>query len=381
MNQQFVQIIETALPGVSARDLSLPFDEMGLDSFDLLNIRAGLERQLEEEISDLVWIDFGSLQDVYSHWLELQKGAGGPAAQDSDVSGYSRDFELNMPHMAMGGMSESWLFKELGAIHWELLCRGLGQRSSELADEMGNRLYATFARVRIEGSVSLGDFCESEPLNLSGNISRYGGGMYYGEFGLVSLASPEKQIRARLITSFSRRGDTGNTSLVKSQPVVGSNLIDNLSSPPEFVEEYRIGKKGQAQSWELGGESFQFSDDVIAEETYDLNPYYDANGVGLLYFAAYPIVTEICEAKYFNSRQSSGAGRWEMQWRTISRDVLYYANCDLDDSIIYKLHQVEQDDGRLKTAASLFRRSDGTLMARIFTVKVRPPGDAGPTAA
>jgi probable biosynthetic protein (TIGR04098 family) len=370
MKQEFVQIIEASLPGVSARDLSLPFDELGVDSFDLMNIRAGLERQLEAEIADRVWIGFTSIQDIYSHWSQIREGASNGAGADRDPRGYSHDFELNMPHMAMEGLSESWLFKELGASHWELLCRGLGRRSNALNDEMGNRLYATFARVRIEGTGSLGTFGEGEQLNLSGHISRYGGGMYYGEFRLGSLADPQKHVRSQLITSFSRRGETGNTNLVKSQPAVEQNLIDSLSSPPEFVEEYRLSKKGEISSWQLGGHSFSQSDEIIVEQTYELNPYYDSNGVGLLYFAAYPIVADTCEARHFNAQVQPGERRWEMQWRTIARDVMYYANCDLDDKIVYRLHQVERDEGSLRTAASLHRKSDGALMAKLFTVKV-----------
>jgi len=78
---------------------------------------------------------------------------------------------------------------------------------------------------------------------------------------------------------------------------------------------------------------------LIFEVIYELNPYYDLNGVGLLYFAAYPTISDYCESKYFNNLAK--IRRWENEYFTISRDIFYFANCNIEDRIIFHLNTYE----------------------------------------
>ncbi len=366
----FVQVIKNAIPDLPESGLSSGFEELSIDSFDLLNIRVEIERVLGQEIPDSVWTEFRRFDDVLAYCDER-----GPQAKERTNEAqilenrYTRTFELNMPHMAIESMSESWLFKEIGAAHWELLCRGLGQKSSALTDELGNRLYATFARVRHQSEADLSAFVEAEQVAIEGEIHRFGSGMYVSEFTLSSQDEPAKSIRLSMITSFSRRGETGNKNLVKSRPHVEQNLIPDLASSPEFIDEYRGVKKQEVSQITLGGATLPVSDAILAEEIYELNPYHDLNGVGLLYFAAYPIIAETCEARIFNREPNEG--HHEIRWASAARDVLYYGNCDITDRVIYRLHENRVDDGRLLTVASLSRESDDALMAQVFAVKAR----------
>ena len=102
--------------------------------------------------------------------------ASGPAAAVE-----RRSYQLNMPQMALGGLSESWLFKELGDIHWRLIARGLGTPSHEIADANGERLYATFTRFRLNSSAGLAAYRENERIDLEAQASRYGAGLYFSE--------------------------------------------------------------------------------------------------------------------------------------------------------------------------------------------------------
>ncbi len=45
-----------------------------------------------------------------------------------------------MPQMAIGALSENWLFKEIGGRHWQMLCEGVNTNSDEIKDEEGNQL-------------------------------------------------------------------------------------------------------------------------------------------------------------------------------------------------------------------------------------------------
>jgi len=118
----------------------------------------------------------------------------------------------------------------------------------------------------------------------------------------------------------------------------------------------------------LCGVVFKISETSLFTTVYDLNPYYDLNGVGLLYFAAYPIINSKCEADFFNSLKPDE--RWETTYHVIARDVFYYANCNISDKIKYVLHEYQTlDNNVIKITSSLYRISDNTLMAKIFTLK------------
>jgi probable biosynthetic protein (TIGR04098 family) len=104
--------------------------------------------------------------------------------------------------------------------------------------------------------------------------------------------------------------------------------------------------------------------DAIFECEYEIIPSYDINGVGLLYFAAYPIINDICATRH--------AGRsFATQYSTVHRDVFYYGNSDPDDTLLFRLHRWTADDDTVEMESSIGRKSDGNLIAQVVTRKVR----------
>lgn len=283
----------------------------------------------------------------------------------------TKELTINMPQMCIEGLSENWLFRELGGEHWNLLCTGLNTNSNELRDPQGNRLYASFVRIRIKSKVALSDFYENERVTLTGTIRRYGSAMYFSEFELRSNSDSQKVLKADLITIFSVRMAEGNRKLKKSESDTDKNDVQNLEKIPDFGLEYRLIKMQKLKTINLSGRQFTLSDAVLFEMEYKINPYYEVNGVGLLYFAAYPTISDTCEAVYFNQDKTK-AKHWEQMYFTSSRDVMYYANCNLSDTIIYRLNSVERLPGEeIKISSSLYRKSDHALMARVFVIKKR----------
>src|SRR5262249_31905605 len=93
-------------------------------------------------------------------------------------------------------------------------------------------------------------------------------------------------------------------------------------------------------------------------------PTHDINGVGLLYFAAYPIINDICATRH--------AGRClATSFSTRHRDVFYFANCDPDETLTYRIHRWSADGDRIEMEESISRTSDGILMAYAVTGKER----------
>jgi probable biosynthetic protein (TIGR04098 family) len=282
-----------------------------------------------------------------------------------------RELVVNMPHMAVGGLSESWLFRELGDMHWMAICEALGTQSDRIADEMGNRLYATFVRFRWEGTTHLRSFRENQKLILDCAMRRFGGAMYFSECRVESSGG---RLDAQLSTTFAAR-EAGNTSLLKGQPAVsGSNPVPSLSALPASVDEYRQVRKGADVDLELVGERFGAMPHGSRTHEYFINPYVDFNGVNLLYFAAYPAIADQCERAIVHADpRLHGDLDWALATSPIARDVMYFGNCDVEDSLVYDLEHLEETAAgrRVVSVASMYRASDRARICRVYSVKER----------
>ena len=356
--------IQRLLPNLTEEQYALDFKNLNIDSIDLVTLRVDIEQGLGRIIPNKDWLAFRTLNDILSY-CETAMPTSTTETLNSVERKADRENFINMPQMCIEGLSENWLFKEAGSLHWDLLCSGLSTSSSELKDDLGNRLYATFVRIRIDCSKSLGNFKENQPYAFNADLSRFGLGMFFSK---ILFSSLEDTIKIDMMTSFSIRKSAGdNKSLAKSQPSVDNCNIRQNSELPIFGNEYRLLKKGDLKTFFYEDYIFNITDDELFKHEYCLNPYYDLNGVGLLYFAAYPVINDYCELQYFLAK---GEENWESKYYTIFRDIMYYANCDSRDSMQYVLNSVEyMSENRIKICSTLYRKSDSSIMARIFTVK------------
>jgi probable biosynthetic protein (TIGR04098 family) len=325
----------------------------------MLMLRARLEQSLEATLDDATWTLIAKPADVVR--IASGLGARGARAAAAGTVSERRSYAINMPQMALGGLSETWLFKELGDMHWGMIMNGLRTASSELKDANGDRLYATFTRFNLESSASLVAYKENEELRIDANISRYGAGTFFSE---AQISGDGKSARARLMSSFSKYGEAGsNRSLLKGQPELPADCgIPELPDLPGFGLEYRAVRAARPST-------------PIFECEYEIIPSHDINGVGLLYFAAYPTINDICAVRH--------AGRTLMtDFSTCSRDVFYFGNSDPDETLIYRIHRWRGEMDCIAMECSLSRKSDNGLMAYIATVKKRwrSPASATPTS-
>jgi probable biosynthetic protein (TIGR04098 family) len=280
-----------------------------------------------------------------------------------------RELTVNMPHMAIGGLSESWLFRELGDMHWMGICEGLATKSDTIADDLGNRLYATFVRFRWEGADHLQTFRENDRLRLGSTVSRYGASMFFSE---CTVTGAHAEVRARLMTTFALR-QSSNTTLLKGQPAIPPNSpVAVEAALPPFAADYRAQRKEATRPLELCGVSLQLGTTPLGEMLYRLNPYLDFNGVNLLYFAAYPSIADFCEREFIHTHPQvyRVSQDWALESSTLGRDVFYYGNCNIDDRVLFQLDTFRRvDDHRVASIATLYRESDHERLCNVFTVK------------
>ena len=336
--------LSEAIPAFSAKMASRPFAALGVDSFGMLSLRARVEQVLGP-VDDAVWTTLVTPGEL----LELGRSGLKPEAEATGAT-HSRRYRINMPQMAVGGLSESWLFKEIGDLHWTMIMDGLGVQSSDLFDGTGARLYATFTRLRLVSTNPISSFAENEEVALKGEIARHGAGLFFSEMGIAGHA---KTIRASIMSSFSKRAEvTSNTGLLKGQPTIPPGCpIRVLENMPAFGLGYQARRSTPPPG-------------VIFECPYEILPIHDINGAGLLYFAAYPAISDICELRFIGQ-----GARWAARASTVQRDVFYFANCDMGDQLIYRAHARRDLGTGIEIESSISRASDGKLMAYLVTRK------------
>lgn len=361
--EKYIKIIQTVIPSFKAEDLKYTFKEIGVDSMDLVVLRVTIEKKFSHVIPDSIWLNFNSFREIIQYYQSTETEDSQEIGKNNGIN-FEKEITLNMPQMAVEALSESWLFKELGGNHWDMICQGLNSASFDLKDDIGNRLYATFVRIKIHCTQTIRDFTENEKVKFSGKIGRFGKSMYYSK---IDVVGSDTAVAAELLTSFSIRNQEDNSKLVKSQPKPGENLVFEYESIPSFANEYRLIKKGELNEITNSGIPFVLTEDTLFETVYTLNPYYDINGVGLLYFASYPIINDFCEAQYFNEKNEQ---RWEQNYYTVLKDIYYFANCNIDDEVIYKLNSFEQlGENQIKLCSTLYRKSDNKCLAKILSIK------------
>ncbi|WP_394834223.1 hypothetical protein LVJ94_47765 [Pendulispora rubella] len=297
-------------------------------------------------------------------------------------------YNLGMPQLICGALSERWLFKEAGDLHWKMLTSDLGVPSGELADETGERLYASFVRFRMESTVPLSAYAENETLRANGVLSRFGDKRFFSE---VTFTGTKGTIKIEMGTVFVTRR-TDNKSLSRATPQqLGRAKSKVLPAVPTLGQGYqrikRLALEGTAPAddrplLELAGERFDATenatDDVVP---YEVNPFYDFNGASLLYFASYPRIHDVCERALFNPRLAR-AGRADQRadsafaLKPMARDISYFGNADAGDRLAFRLRKVEAVGSRLKVWSSLSREKDGERIADLFTVKEASDGAA-----
>ena len=102
---------------------------------------------------------------------------------------------------------------------------------------------------------------------------------------------------------------------------------------------------------------------MLFECDYEILPPHDINGVGLLYFAAYPTVVDLC------LERAEGKG-FLMHHSTTAKDVCYFANSEPDETLVFRIHERgEEADGTIVHRTTLSRKSDDVRMAEILSHK------------
>ena len=333
------------------------------DSFDLLTLRALIEETVGIVYDDQDWMKIKTFGD-FERFSKLKDSSRAEKLALSSAE-LIREYRLNMPQMNIGGLSEYWFLKEIGDMHWSLIASSLAVESDKILDQAGNRLYATFVRIKFESKVPFSSFIENDKLKNTSKLTHFGS-FYLSKCG---FGNKDKFITTELATSFVARGK-GNSELFKSVPIEkNKNNLPTYNEVPAFIETYYEVRKEKTNSFKVDDVELIFGSESIFETRYQLDPYHDLNGVKLLYFAAYPHIYDVCERKFMNMKKR--VDDWAMESSIMMRDIYYLGNLDLGDEIIYRLRDHKEVNGAFYFLAELFRASDGKRLSMAIVKKGR----------
>lgn len=274
---------------------------------------------------------------------------------------------VNMPQMAANGLSENWLFKYCGNLHWQELCRALDIRSADLRDDSGARLYPTFVAIFARYDAPLASVKENDQLETAAELSYFGRSFFHSR---ITLTRGDVAFKLEMLTTFVTREQEGRNDLRKSTPSSDlSYAATALTEAPAILKTSQGMHRGDFPDYRFDGCEIDLSAsslDPVCD--YEPSPYSEFNGANLLYFASYPTICDTLERRMIMAASpSDSATDWAISTSTISRDVFYYGNLDIGASLRARLKTYLPLSDKAVTHTSLLRASDDLPIADVFT--------------
>lgn len=262
-----------------------------------------------------------------------------------------------MPQLAYTGLSENWLLKTCGDLHWRQLARGVGMAQPEFRDAEGNPVYAAFTAIRV-WEARLHAIGEHDHVTIDSRVSTVGGVKHLGEHVIRSGDAGRGGV-TMLSTFIRRTRERDNRSVVRAMPTVAGNWTS--AAPSEVATQlglmarrFRNGDWGQYLGLRQERDRVSHSVDFLP------CPYNDFNGADLLYFASFQAIVD----------------RAEWQWRrpvdppTLSqRDLFFHGNVNVGEALELTFSALREDDEGMAHWCEIRRQADGEKIADIVTRK------------
>jgi probable biosynthetic protein (TIGR04099 family) len=284
-------------------------------------------------------------------YLEIDRILGGGPA----VPALSDQIVLGMPHLCLGGLSETWLLRECGHRHWFLLAHVTGRAVPDFRDEEGDPVYAAFIAVTVR-EARFDAAREHDMLEFRSRLTRISRTRF--------MSVHEIAVRGRVL------GEVVMTSLFVKRMEVGRNRsiarVEVPGLPPvvssrEFADYEATVAALRRDSWT---EHFGFTRagaPVLERLVIDPCPAQDFNGADFLYFSSFQAFVDRAEWAFFR--------RLDPRATTRRRDIIYHGNIEPGDRVVVVLRGCRRDTGGVDHWCRVERESDAMPIADVFTLR------------
>lgn len=355
-------------------DLDKRMDEQGLDSLQLIILRERLESALGVVFSDTEWMAMDTPANVLARVTSQTTSSGA----DAGFWWTRGDLEIGMPLTGRNNLAETPLLQYLGDLRWRHISEIVGVPSREIADDDGERLYATFFYVEVAFPEArpMASFGENDKFTVWSAVARYGTSMVDGVSYLVpghtnspvTFTTVQQAVDAgipavRLSNIFVRQFE-GAQWLKKGRPAHANfTKIPVLANPPDSYEATKDAER--AGRFDGPGSDWSPMTDGPVLRDYKLVPDRDLNGAGLVYFANYPMFVDICERDVLATCREPFNDAAIDRRTLVRRRSAYLNNASSRDTLRIEIEPWMRRDGdttHLHINARMFRRSDDRLM-------------------
>jgi probable biosynthetic protein (TIGR04098 family) len=277
----------------------------------------------------------------------------------------ARRLRIGMPQLDAGGLSENWLLRHAGDLHWDAIARRMEVPSDQIRSAGGERLYPTFVAVRARYQFPLAAIGENETLHAAVEVAPCGRACAHGR---VLARIGERRLSLELLTTFAVRSGPGLLRMALPAAPLAARFVAQ-GPPPPLAGLAKAARRGQLGRPE-GDVQINSVDrgHTLGRLAVEPSPYADYNGAGLLYFPSYVTIADTAERQLVRALKLARAGSdWALVTSPVQRDVFYYANLPLGQALIAELVSLTRERGAVRTHVRL-RRADGEVpMADILT--------------
>lgn len=293
-------------------------------------------------------------------WTSTHQASARPAGADA-----RQLLRVGMPHLDAGGLSEGWLFRHAGDRLWQALGTRWGTSTSDFRSESGARLYPTFLAVRATYRLPLSTVGEDDSLTSHVALSWAGRGYCHG---FVTLDGAHNRMRFEMLTMLAARSAGGELRAAQPSARLAAEQISDQA--PALLGLARAARRGARHDDAFSGEAPARPLATLGSVRYEPSPYSDFNGARLLYFASFVSIADTAERRLMRTVDSAPREEWALATSTLRRDVFYYGNIRIGDTLSTHLLAVEwEHGGTVKTHLRIVRESDGRTLADLITRK------------
>lgn len=294
-----------------------------------------------------------------------------------------RRLRIGMPHLDASGLSEGWLLRHGGDLHWEEIARRLGVQTNELCGPEGERLYPTVVGLRARYTGPLSDVRENDVFECAVDVVPCGRACAHGR---IQAQAGKVAIALELLTTFAVHRADHSLRMAYPSPRLAARWTQAVDGEPALARLAKAARRQEPLDDLFCGPTLERNRPALGRWIYEPSPYLDYNGAGLLYFAAFVGIADTAERALVRSLGLSP--RSEIDWArassVIRRDVFYYRNLPLGEALAAELVACERASRRtVKTRMRLRRwngaaREVGEVMADLVTERMLHAGDALP---
>jgi probable biosynthetic protein (TIGR04099 family) len=284
-------------------------------------------------------------------YLEIDRILGGGPA----VPALSDEIVLGMPHLCLGGISETWLLRECGHRHWFLLAQAAGRAIPDFRDGEGDPVYAAFIAVSVR-EARFDAARENDALEFRSRLTRISRTRFMSVHEVGVRGRPLGEI---VMTSlFVKRMEEGRNRSIARVEVPG---LPPVVASREFADYQETVAALRRDSWNEHLGFVRADAPVLDRFVVDPCPAQDFNGADFLYFSSFQAFVDRAEWAFFRPL--------DPRTTTRRRDIVYHGNIEPGDRVDVVLRALRRGAAGVDHWCRLERETDAMPIADVFTLR------------